>query len=79
MKDRQNPIITGNTAGESDVLAVRLLDLHQGADYLSLSYWTLRTLINNGSLPAVRIGRRLLIDRHDLDRFIEAHKMQLDD
>ena len=58
--------------------AVRLLDLNGCADYLNLSYWTVRGMIHRGDLPAVRIGRRLLIDRYDLDRFIEAHKTQLD-
>ena len=54
----------------------RLFDLNSSARYLGISYWSIRTLINNGSLPAVRIGRRLLIDRRDIDRFIEANKSQ---
>ncbi len=55
----------------------RLLSLQQSADWLGISIWSIRTLIHNGSLPTVRIGRRILIDREDLDRWIEEHKEQL--
>ena len=56
--------------------AVRLLDLNGCASYLNLSYWTIRQMIHRGELPAVRVGRRLLIDLEDIDDFIEANKSQ---
>lgn len=54
----------------------RLVDLHEAGAYLSLSYWTVRDLVFAGKLPTVRVPgvRRILIDRHDLDRLIEAWK-----
>lgn len=52
----------------------RLLGISEAATYLAISHWSLRTLIDRGDLPAVRIGRRLLIDREDLDSLIENHK-----
>lgn len=62
----------------------RLLDLKAAATYLGLSYWTVRDLVLAGRLPSVKIPcprsgdgrtiRRVLVDRHDLDAFIEQSK-----
>jgi hypothetical protein len=59
----------------------RLLDLHVSAGYLGLSEWTVRTLEQQGILKRVRIPlpnhgelRKLLFDRADLDRLIDAWK-----
>jgi excisionase family DNA binding protein len=42
-----------------------------------VNYWTVRTWVEHGRLPHVRLpGQRLLrIDRADLDRFLEAHRV----
>ena len=64
----------------------RLLNVRDSATYLGVSFWTCRDLINAGTIPVVqipaprrdgRIIRRTLIDRADLDRFIDAHKERL--
>jgi excisionase family DNA binding protein len=36
-------------------IAPRLLTLKQGAAYVGVSYWTLRDLVLNGTIPAVRV------------------------
>ena len=74
--------------GSSPPLAPRLLNLHQGAAYLSLSYWSLRAYVLSGLVPVVELPplrprdgerarttlRRVLVDREDLDALIEARK-----
>jgi hypothetical protein len=35
----------------------RLLDVHQAAAYLGVSFWTFRELINAGNVPVVRLPR----------------------
>lgn len=52
----------------------RLLTLREAAAYLRVSYWTVRSWVESGRLPHVRLpGRRLLrIDRADLDRLVEG-------
>lgn len=35
----------------------RLLNVEQAAQYLGLSFWTLRELVNDGSIPTVRVPR----------------------
>jgi excisionase family DNA binding protein len=50
----------------------RLLSLRQAAEYLGLSTWTVRGLIDTGALPRVQLPvRKILIDREVLDRLIE--------
>jgi hypothetical protein len=90
-------VIRGKKDSESfePSIVPRLLDLHNAARYMSLSYWTVRDLVNAGQLPAVKVPcmftwnskkkmrvrvndgrsvRRVLLDRLDLDRFIEQCK-----
>jgi excisionase family DNA binding protein len=54
----------------------RLMRLKAAADYLGLSPWRVRKLIQDGLLPAVVMneGAPWLVDRVDLDRLIELHK-----
>jgi excisionase family DNA binding protein len=47
-------------------------DNQQAAVYCACSVWAIRQVIWSKELPACMIGRRLLIDRGDLDRFIDA-------
>ena len=52
----------------------RLLDYKAAGAYLSLSYWSLRELVLNGEIPCVKFRTKVLIDRRDLDNWIEANK-----
>jgi hypothetical protein len=52
----------------------RLLTLPEAAAYLSLSPWSVRDLQWKGRLPRVALSRKLLFDRADLDRLIDASK-----
>lgn len=79
-----------NPTGRPEPLAVqpRLLNLHQAAVYLGCSYWSVRDWVLAGLLPVVDLPplrprpgdraratlRRVLVDRADLDTFIEARK-----
>ncbi len=60
---------------KEESITPRLLGLKSAAGYLSLSYWTVRELIWRGEIPSVRVGRRILVDREDLDAFIERNKL----
>ena len=54
--------------------APRGLSLKQAASYSGLALWTLRTLVWDGRLPAVKIGRRLVILRDTLDSFLKSRE-----
>jgi excisionase family DNA binding protein len=50
----------------------RMVTIKQAAAYCSCSVWAIRDVIWSRELHACKIGRRYLIDRKDLDRFIDA-------
>jgi hypothetical protein len=62
----------------------RLLDLRAASAHSGIPLWTLRRLIWNGAIHVVRLPsldgregkpmRRVLLDRADLDRWIDARK-----
>ena len=62
-------------------LPARLLELEVAAAYLGVSPWTIRDLEAAGTIRRVRVPlaqgrelRKLLFDKMDLDRLIEAWK-----
>ena len=71
------------------VIAPRLFDLRQAGVYLGCSYWTVRDYVLAGVIPIVELPalrpregararktlRRVLLDRSDLDTFIESRKV----
>lgn len=48
------------------------LTVAEVAEILKLNQQTVRNWIDAGSMPAVKIGRRVRIKRSDLDRIVEA-------
>jgi len=64
----------GTLDSQSDVLQPRLLSYEAASSYLSLSYWSVRTLVVNGEVPFVRFGKRVLLDRLALDEWVEKHR-----
>jgi len=96
MKDSRNvgiaPHQTGmNTGPKPSALAreavtpihPRLLDLEGAAQYLGVSSWTIRDMLDAGKIPRVRLPgedgkeiRKVLIDRNDLDQLVDQWKDQ---
>ena len=56
------------TNGESDAL----LTVKEVSQKLHISERQIRRLVARGELRALRIGRRVLIDPHDLTDFLES-------
>ncbi len=52
----------------------RLFSLKEAAVYLGKGLYGIRELVWCGKLPIVRDGRKQMIDREDLDRYIQARK-----
>ncbi len=52
----------------------RCFTVKEAASYLRLSTWSIRGLGWRGEIPEVKIGRRVLYDREDLDAFISRSK-----
>lgn len=79
---------SAHSTPQSESIAPRLLNMRQAAEYLGCSFWTVRDYILQGLIPVVELPplrpregerprktlRRVLVDRADLDAFIEARK-----
>lgn len=55
-------------------LKKRLLTVGEASVYLGRSVPSVRELIWAGSLPCVKVGKRIHLDIFDLDKWIEEHK-----
>ena len=51
-----------------------LLDFHQAGELLGVSPWSVRNLVWSGELAFVRIGRKHMVDRRDLIKWVERAK-----
>jgi len=52
----------------------RLLEVHEVAYYLKCSQETVRRLIREGKLTAIRLGTQWRVDPLDLKAFMDAHR-----
>lgn len=53
----------------------RLFSIPKAAKYLGRTTWSMRHLIEKGSIPIVREGKRIFFDVKDLDKYIERNKV----
>ena len=51
-----------------------LYDVKGAAQVLSISPWTVRSYIRTGSIRPLRIGRRVLFQEEELERFVSEAK-----
>jgi len=51
-----------------------LHDVNDSARLLAISPWTVRLYVREGKLHPVRIGRRVLIEEAELERFVSEAK-----
>jgi excisionase family DNA binding protein len=70
--------MTGRS-GKTERPRKRLYAIPEAAEYMGRTPWAIREMVWKGKLPAVRDGRRILLDVEDLDRWIEANKTVRDD
>jgi len=46
----------------------------EAAELLRISRWTVRSYIRDGKLKPVRLGRRVLVEETELERFVAENK-----
>jgi excisionase family DNA binding protein len=57
-----------------DVPTKRLYSIKELVKEIGATEWFWRTQIWDGQLPYVQVGRKMLIDREDVESFIQKHK-----
>lgn len=53
---------------------IQLLSVEKAAELLGISRWTVRAYIRDKKIAPVHIGRRVLIEPSELERFVSAAK-----
>ena len=53
----------------------RLYSIKELVKEIGATEWFWRTQIWDGQLPYVQVGRKMLIDRNDIEAFIQKHKL----
>lgn len=64
----------GTTSPAPGPIAPRMLNAPTAAAYLGIGVYALRDLHYKAALRGVFIGRRLLFDKNDLDKYVDALK-----
>ena len=54
----------------------RLYSIKELVKLIGATEWFWRSQIWDGRLPCVQIGRKILIDRNDIEAFIQKHKTE---
>lgn len=56
----------------------RLLSIKELVAYIGCTEWFWRTQIWDGTLPYVQVGKKMFIDREDIESFITTNKYKND-
>ena len=54
----------------------RLYSIKELAAEIGATEWFWRSQIWDGQLPYIQVGRKMFVDRQDIENFINNHKMQ---
>jgi excisionase family DNA binding protein len=57
-------------------IQARRLSVEQAAPVLGVSVYMVRSLVRQRRLPYYRVGRRIVLDRNDLEQFLQAHRVE---
>ncbi len=63
-----NPVSQGITK--------RLYSIKEASIYLGRTVWAVREMLWAGKLPYIKDGRRILLDIHDMESWIDKNKTQ---
>ncbi len=70
MKDN----VTKTNAATDDFLPKRLFSIPEAAHYLGRTVCAVREMLWAGKIPFIKDGRRIHLDRGDMDSWIESRK-----
>ena len=69
------PNITTFPPIDQDAVTSRWLSIRESARYIRATNWFVEELCRSHQIPYKRNGKKFVLDRQDLDRFMEAGKV----
>ncbi len=69
-----NQMVTIDCA--QNVPGKRLYSIKELARYIGATEWFWRSQIWDGQLPYIQVGRKMFIDRNDVESFIQKNKVR---
>jgi excisionase family DNA binding protein len=70
------PILGESSASLPAFVIPRLLRIQDAAKYLSATTWQIETLLREKTIPSFVLGKRRVVDRLELDRYIERRNTE---
>lgn len=65
------PVNEESDAALPAIVVPRLLRIQDAAKYLSATTWQVETLLRENVIPSFVLGKRRVVDRLELDRYVE--------
>jgi excisionase family DNA binding protein len=76
-RPKQTLLVTIDDDSPTSPLVVpRLLRIADAAKYLSATTWQIETLLREKTIPSFVIGKRRVVDRFELDRYVESRNAE---
>jgi len=69
-------ILREGSAALPTFVVPRLLRIQDAAKYLSATTWQIETLLRDKTVPSFVLGKRRVIDRLELDRYVERRNAE---
>ena len=70
------PILHEGSASRPLFVVPRLLRIQDAATYLSATTWQIETLLRDKIVPSFVLGKRRVVDRLELDRYVERRNAE---
>lgn len=69
-------VLQEDSASLPAIVVPRLLRIQDAAKYLSATAWQVETLLREKTIPSFVLGKRRVIDRLELDRYVERRNAE---
>jgi len=70
------PIVPDGSGALPAFVVPRLLRIQDAAKYLSATTWQIETLLREKVIPSFVLGKRRVVDRLELDRYVERRNAE---
>ncbi len=78
-KRRADLYQSGSSEQNGNLLSIRKLSVKEASQLMGLGATSLRRLIHDGQIPVLRIGGKILLLEHDIEKFLRGCHVTLEE